>query len=509
MNKFVLILIALSTTFTISARGEYYKYTDKNGDILFTDDLSKIPENQRAKVKEFKERKQLPQTTTPENASPPKARDTPLKNQKSKAEIALQKLELTNRKILDLRKTQPEEFVKQYGAALSEFEKLSVEYVDDPHLNDLIKNVGLGYLLLGDFVRFNLRSSDKATLFYQKSAELSQKTNDPGSIVLELRLADLYQFDFKDKANAIKYYRRALASRPAGPAKQQELDSLTDWWGKWIEYEIKYLETGQPFAGTMDREALEAFPMAVMVLAGNINFVGVAQFDAGVYSNEGLMKGQINPNLNQNTVFQKLQKLPTSHFALSATIYAISYLPTPESILTYMESQDPGHYWSASILCSAALYRTAGPSESSKARSFLFPGAATAPSTPLLSLVQMAADLFQKRSGVRCAVAPDQRFASPEKTWEYLMSSLEQGDVETALSSFTPSLKEKRKSLFSKMSSNQMNKLAKSFSGFAKTKNSGDGDLREYVVLRRADDKDMLGFIYFTNIFGEWKINEM
>lgn len=48
---YVLIICAFFTTF---GYGEYYQYTDQNGKISYTDDLSKIPESQRASVKKFK-----------------------------------------------------------------------------------------------------------------------------------------------------------------------------------------------------------------------------------------------------------------------------------------------------------------------------------------------------------------------------------------------------------------------------------------------------------------------
>lgn len=488
-------------TLATSSFSEYYEYTDKNGEIIFTDDLGSIPENQRSKVKEFKEQKHSPPFTPPKNTNTTNTPDTGLNNQKSKVETALQKFDSAIRTILELRKNQPEEFVKQYEVALSEHEKLGIGYADDPHSNLMIKNVAYGYLNLGDFFRFNLRLPRKAVASYQKSAELSDKMNDPGSFFTEVRLADNYQFNLRDKANAIKYYRRALAHLSANSEKQRGVDPFS-WWKLWLEHEIQYITTGQPFSAAIDRETLGAFPMTAMVFMADIMNRGMIQFDTGIYLNESPITDGVDSNLNRNIVFQKLQKLPVSHLTLGATIYAIPYLPTPESILIYLESQDPGRYWSASILCSAVLYKMLDPPELSKVRSLLFPGTSGAS-----SLLQVAADQFQKRSGVHCAVEPDKRFASPEKTWEYLINSLKQGNAEAALSCLTPRLKEKFRGLFSKMPSDEMNQMAKSFSGFSRTKDSGS--MNEYVVLRHVGGRDMMGFIYFINSSGEWKIDEM
>jgi hypothetical protein len=502
MNKSVLILLALSMMLAVPAYSTYYQYTDKNGDVTFTDDLGSIPEDQRSKVKESKEQKRPTPTIRPKNFN---TLDPRLGNQESKVAIALQKYNSALRKVLELRKSQPAEFVNQMEAALSELEKRSKEYKDDPDSKMMIKDLISGYISLGDFVRFNLHSPDKAVLFYRKSAEWSEK--DPGSMLTDIRLADTYQFDLKDKGNAIKYYRRALADLSAFPGKKREEDDLfTAWWKKWLEHEIQYLTTGKPFSGAIDREALGTFPSAVMIFMANFYGGGMVEFDTEDPMIKGPMTDTLDPKLDRNTLSQNLKKLPLSHFTLGATTYALSYLPTPESILTYLESQDPARYWSTSILCSAVLYKVAGSPELLKARSFLFPGASTAPfdaGSPL----QVAADQFQKRSGVHCAVEPDKRFDSPEKTWEYLMTSLKQGNVEAALSCLTPPLKGKFKGLFSKMSSSEMNQMAKSFSGFEKTKDLGG--MNEYVVLRHAGGRDMGGFIYFINSFGEWKIDEM
>jgi chromosome segregation ATPase len=46
-----LIIIFLSTT--VSA--EFYKYVDENGNTCFTDDFNKVPEDQRAGLKEYEE----------------------------------------------------------------------------------------------------------------------------------------------------------------------------------------------------------------------------------------------------------------------------------------------------------------------------------------------------------------------------------------------------------------------------------------------------------------------
>lgn len=77
MIKSILIVLVMSIAFAVPAHSENYKYTDKNGNIIFTDDLSNIPEDQRSKVKGLEDQRGSPETT-PNKSNTPNTKDAPL-----------------------------------------------------------------------------------------------------------------------------------------------------------------------------------------------------------------------------------------------------------------------------------------------------------------------------------------------------------------------------------------------------------------------------------------------
>jgi hypothetical protein len=70
INKFSILGVILIVMAVSTSGAEYYKYTDKNGNVRFTDDLSQVPMDQRAGVQSYIE---IQPPSEPPSVSPPKA----------------------------------------------------------------------------------------------------------------------------------------------------------------------------------------------------------------------------------------------------------------------------------------------------------------------------------------------------------------------------------------------------------------------------------------------------
>ncbi|MEW6331585.1 MAG: hypothetical protein AB1560_09000, partial [Pseudomonadota bacterium] len=140
--------------------------------------------------------------------------------------------------------------------------------------------------------------------------------------------------------------------------------------------------------------------------------------------------------------------------------------------------------------------------------SIFFPGVDTDRSNQSNPLLQ-AAKIFNSKNNIRYDLEPDKRFASPEKTWELFIYSLKSGDVETALSCFTPGMRAKMSPLLMQLSPEELKKMADSFIAFNAADKEPSSDYIEYAIVRKSEGRNFAGFANFVKQLGEWKINTM
>ncbi len=105
---------------------------------------------------------------------------------------------------------------------------------------------------------------------------------------------------------------------------------------------------------------------------------------------------------------------------------------------------------------------------------------------------------------------PDPRFSSPEKTWELYKNSLIDGNFDIALQCMTQSRAEKEKKIMDAMGKNRMKEIAEEMNPIQKIKE--DAQSAKYRIKKAEKIKgkvhNITYYIYFHNIYGNWKIHE-
>ena len=48
-------LVLITMLFAVTASAEYYRYRDQNGNIVYTDDITRVPRDQQAALQKYRE----------------------------------------------------------------------------------------------------------------------------------------------------------------------------------------------------------------------------------------------------------------------------------------------------------------------------------------------------------------------------------------------------------------------------------------------------------------------
>jgi hypothetical protein len=255
-----------------------------------------------------------------------------------------------------LRETDPRQYAAKYAEYAAKLEPIAARIADD----GVARAVGAHYYRVGMFLRFRLRDPAAAAAPLARSARYRHMLG-------QVALADLYQFELRDKDAAIRAYQAALNEASAQPSSR-----MNAWWRAWLAQEIEYLRTGQPFRGRIPEAAIGGFFEAM-----NLNAVMVMGFVArevpkiaGAGPQPPLPGQPLNTladwaplestlaRVDRRDLAAKLNSLPNSRLALMATFAQMSALQSSQAILAYLERNDPSGYWSTVLLGTVAYYES-------------------------------------------------------------------------------------------------------------------------------------------------------
>ncbi len=326
---------------------------------------------------------------------------------------------------------QPRKFILDFG---NELESLQKQVDHNPKASDsqyMRMRILEGYIALGHYCRFVAHQPKQALIFYQKSDELNSETHLFGinfPWMGAIRIADTYQYDLKDKAATIKYYQKAL--NDTKNFKQGQLSTDVFGWSKgWLESEITFLKTGEPYSGTIQSEPLSEFTGVIVAMAEDITRMNLVRFETGLPTEYNPQSSDPPSEATRHHIEQVFQGLPNSHFVLASVIKGMSvfYLPTAKSLLDFLKSQDRENYWSGSTISYGYLMyeqKSGTPSVSKEIG---------ASQDSQENFFRKVAELFQVKTGVQLEVVNLKIGLEPQEVLEDFQAAVLKQDIESAL----------------------------------------------------------------------------
>ena len=106
---------------------------------------------------------------------------------------------------------------------------------------------------------------------------------------------------------------------------------------------------------------------------------------------------------------------------------------------------------------------------------------------------------------MRADAAPDQGLTTPEKTWNRYLEALRAGDRKRAIGCLTSTARDKLQPIIEQSNLKQLRGMADAVRSFALT-GTTFGNMAEAAVSMKGG---LGGVVYFVNMNGEWRINEM
>jgi hypothetical protein len=267
--------------------------------------------------------------------------------QLSSIETELAPLEKRKRALEELLAQSPARFIEESLALADAYESLAKRHAAEPRSRGIGEDATATLSRAASAARFRANDPRQAIDLYRRAGAMHKSHFPPaGDFTYAEEIADIQQFDLKDRAAAaatLGALRTFFAQLPTGG----ELAEWNVWKMKWLEAEIAWLRSGKSFDGAVDAVALTGF-IAQLYYGFGAGTVWPAPLDRAFNPSESR---SLSPAELENI----LSAAPGSHNVFQRTWTLAVRLPAPAAVRVWLTRNDPGGFWTASMLTLAAL----------------------------------------------------------------------------------------------------------------------------------------------------------
>jgi hypothetical protein len=426
---------------------------------------------------------------TPVQSRPPPAATTSASQREADLREELSTLDRQATQISALRQSNPVEYLRQKLDNIAKHQALAQKYKGSYDAGHIETELPRQYAELADLARYRLADPRRAIELYQRAASPSGRDT-------AVDIADTYQFDLNDRANALKAYRQAIERlRATQGSAQGESTVLMPLLLKSYQAQVDQLESGKRYSAAPSMDDLQACQVWMLYAGG-----GSGSMPPQTPAIEAL-RAKASQKVDMDAVFRAM---PRSTVLLQQSFILMQEVREPAVLTDYFARSDPSGFWTAHMLglINVSLARRDGGSAAEH------PISAEAGMPAPRALIETARRYARASPAMLpVANAADPKLTSPGSTWLSYIDALKTGNAGAALACLTPQLRETLGPLLKVSTPTQLKAIGESFTGFALgTEMQG---VREANITRHTGKGDVAGIATFIDSGGRWLIDSM
>jgi HEAT repeat protein len=389
------------------------------------------------------------------------------------------------------REKKYEKAIPFFYDAVDQFEKLYASYPG--HFRSSSNQIRTIRSTLAEYYLWKTKDARKAAVEYEKLISvLDLYEKDKRAIIpYYFAVGEIYEKDLKDYKRAFTVYSRAAAQPANKDKRDSEMEILSNWYFDWIAFLSEKISV-------QNLKQQKAFSHRTLKYPN---------YSYGFFTSLGVPLPGFLPGFDQDDFIM------TGEEQASKELFDKVYARYPEryrmlwiGIGLFQQFVKQKKYDNAEYMAKKIIH--------------LYPDDLNS-----VMLQFGLADLYKMQSNdgkykeqiaigkamanalnIEIILGPDERFATPEKTWQLFVELLKKGDIDTAIECFSPTSQQKYKETFTALK-DHLPKIAADMGKIRKIKEPQDGRA-EYDILKNENGKVYSFALYFVDIFGEWKIEQ-